>query len=305
MTRHLHSLFIFLGPGLIILFFLVGCDKPIAKSAPLPPQPLVESKVQIYDVRGVIQALPEDGMTVTVNHEEIPNYMSRMTMDFNVKNPALLKGRGVGETITFKLLVTGDESWIEDLHVVATVKRTAPKITSPLASNASMKPGDPMPDVELLTEEGKAVKLSQFQGEAVAFTMIFTRCPLPDFCPRMNRHFLAARDLLLKQSDGPKNWRFLSISFDPDFDKPEILAAYARTYRGDNPDRWLFASASTEVSDTFATLFDFRSGENDGSLVHNLRTLVLDPKGRLFRQFDGNQWTPAELAEAIAESASR
>ena len=45
--------------------------------------------------------------------------------------------------------------------------------------------------------------------------------------------------------------------------------------------------------------------ENEGSLVHNLRTIVLDPKGRLFQQFDGNQWTPAELAEAIAKAAAR
>ncbi len=305
MTRHLRSPIVFLCQGMISLVLLAGCDKPTATKAPPPPPPLMETKVQTYDVRGVIEAIPEDGKTVTVNHEEIPNFMSRMTMDFAVKNPAILKGRRVGEAVTFKLLVTDDESWIEDLQVNASVKPSTTRIASLLASNASMKPGDPMPEVELLTEEGKSVKLSEFQGEAVAFTMIFTRCPLPDFCPRMNRHFQEARELLLKQKEGPKNWRFLSISFDPEFDKPEILVPYARTYRGDNADRWLFASASAEVSDTFAILFDFRSGANEGSLVHNLRTIVVDSKGRLFRQFDGNQWTPAELAEAIAKAAAR
>ena len=303
MIDRMRSPLFFLCQGMGCLLLMVGCDKPIT-TAPSPPQP-VESNVHTYDVKGVIEALPEDGKAVTVNHEEIPNFMSKMTMDFAVKNPAILKGRKVGETITFKLLVTDDESWIEDLQVKAAAKPATTRITSPLASNASMKLGDPMPEVELLTEEGKSVKFSQFHGDAVAFTMIFTRCPLPDFCPRMNRHFQEARELLLKQSEGPNNWRFLSISFDPEFDKPEILIPYARTYRGENQDRWLFASASTEAIDTFATLFDFRFGENEGSLVHNLRTIILDPKGRLFQQFDGNQWTPAELAEAIRKAAAR
>ena len=306
MTRRLRPPFGFLCLGMISLVILAGCDKPAATpTPPPPPPPAVETKFRTYDVRGVIEAIPEDGKSVTVYHVEIPNFMRKMTMDFAVKDPVILQGRRAGEAVTFKLLVTDDESWIEDLQVNAAVKPIPPRITSPLASNASMKPGDPMPDVELLTEEGKSAKLSQFHGEAVAFTMIFTRCPLPDFCPRMNRHFQEARELLLKQSDGPKNWHFLSISFDPEFDKPEILVPYARTYRGENSDRWLFASASAEVTDTFATLFDFRSGENEGSLVHNLRTVVLDSKGRLFQQFDGNQWTPAELAEAIAKAASR
>ena len=82
------------------------------------------------------------------------------------------------------------------------------------------------------------MKLSDFQGRSLAFTFIFTRCPLPTFCPRMNQHFSRARELLLKESGGATNWQFLSLSFDPDFDKPGVLARYAYSYRGPSADRW-------------------------------------------------------------------
>src|SRR5688572_26516177 len=168
---------------------------------------------------------------------------------------------------------------------------------------AKMKPGDVLPDTDLLAEDGRAITLSDFKGQALAFTFIFTRCPLPDFCPRMNQHFNRARETLLRQSEGPTNWQFLSISFDPGFDKPEVLTRYAYSYRGQNTNRWLFASASSTVMDFMASQLDFRFANEGGSFVHNLRTVVLDGQRRVYRQFDGNKWKAEELAQAITEAA--
>jgi len=39
------------------------------------------------------------------------------------------------------------------------------------------------------------------------------------------------------------------------------------------------------------------------SISHNLRTVVLDPEGRITHQFDGNQWSAKELAAAMLEAA--
>ena len=134
---------------------------------------------------------------------------------------------------------------------------------------------------------------------------IFTRCPLPDYCPRMNQHFNRARDLLLQRSGGPTNWQFLSISFDPEFDQPGVLTRYAYSYRGKSADRWLFAAAPTNVMASFVSQLDFRFANEGGSFLHNLRTVVLDPQRRIYRQSDGNKWKANELAEAMAEAASR
>jgi hypothetical protein len=71
-------------------------------------------------------------------------------------------------------------------------------------------------------------------------------------------HFSRARELLLQRAGGPTNWQFVSISFDPEFDKPGVLNRYAYSYRGQSADRWLFASAATNVMASFVSQLDFR-----------------------------------------------
>lgn len=49
--------------------------------------------------------------------------------------------------------------------------------------------GEPVPDFTMTSQDGKPVKLSDLRGNVVALTFIYTRCPLPDFCPLMDRKF--------------------------------------------------------------------------------------------------------------------
>lgn len=257
--------------------------------------------------RGTVRSLGADGQTVVVRHEEIPGFMPKMTMEFNVRNTNELRGLAAGDAITFKVKATQEDSWIED------IRRGSTNDLAPLAPSdpssaallhvAQMKPGDVLPDAELLAEDGRTIKLSEFKGRALAFTFIFTRCPLPDYCPRMNQHFNGARKILLQQPNGPTNWQFLSISFDPEFDKPGVLTRYAYSYRGKSADRWLFAAAPTNVMVSFVTQLDFRFANEGGSFLHNLRTVVLDSQRRIYRQFDGNKWKAEELAQAMADAA--
>ena len=257
--------------------------------------------------RGVVRSLGADGQTVVVRHEEIPGFMPKMTMEFNVLDTNELRGLAAGDAITFKVKATAEDSWIENIRRAGTNDLAPLPPTDPSSSAllhvAQMKPGDVLPDAELLAEDGRTIRLSGFKGRALAFTFIFTRCPLPDYCPRMNQHFNRARDLLLQQPGGPTNWQFLSISFDPEFDKPGVLTRYAYSYRGKSADRWLFAAAPTNVMASFVSQLDFRFANEGGSFLHNLRTVVLDPQRRVYRQFDGNKWKAEELAQAMVEAA--
>src|ERR1019366_10219539 len=142
-----------------------------------------------------------------------------------------------------------------------------------------LKVGDPLPDGELTAENGRQIHFSDFRGRAVAFTFFFTSCPLPEFCPRMNRNFSEARTLLLADTNALANWEFLSISFDPDFDQPEILTGYGNFYRGGDPNHWLFAVASTNTLALLAPKVDLMFWRENGSITHHLRTVVLDPHG--------------------------
>jgi protein SCO1/2 len=166
-----------------------------------------------------------------------------------------------------------------------------------------LKPGDLMPDGELLAENGRHIHFSDFRGRAVAFTFFFTRCPLPNYCPLMNRNFAAAQNLISATPNAPTNWQFLSISFDPGFDTPEILSSYARLYRTGDASRWFFAAASTGVLTNLAPRLDLMIMREGTSISHNLRTVVLDPNGFIFRQLDGNEWTSKELADAVLQAA--
>ena len=137
----------------------------------------------------------------------------------------------------------------------------------------------------------------------MAFTFFFTRCPLPTYCPLMNRNFAQTRKLLLATPNTPINWQFLSISFDPDFDHPDVLAYYGNFYRGGNADRWLFASAPPDSLAALGSRLGLMVMRQDSNITHNLRTVVVDPQGRLYRQFNDNQWTPRQLVDAMLEAA--
>ena len=263
-----------------------------------------------FAARGVIREIPAGGRTLIVRHEEIPGFMPRMTMEFDLRDTNELRGLHAGDAITFFVKATEEDSWIEDISRGGTnALPPLPQATGPSAASllhvAQLKKGDVLPDAELMAEDGRLIRLSGFDGRALAFTFIFTRCPLPNFCPRMNQHFHRARELLLQRPGGPTNWQFLSISFDPEFDQPGVLHRYAYSYRGVNADRWLFAAAPTNALASLSPLLDFRFANESGSFVHNLRTVVLDPQRRVYKQFDGNTWKAEELAQALAEAAAK
>ena len=174
-----------------------------------------------YPARGIVEKIAPDRRQVTIHHQDIPGYMMEMTMDFPVKDTNELNGISVGDKITFTLVVSPTSDWVEKIHRVGHTDKMTPG-SMPMADGmlSELKPGDLLPDGDLVTEEGRHVHFSDFRGEAVAFTFFYTRCPLPDYCPLMNRNFEHARALLLSETVAPTNWRFLSISFDPDSTHP-------------------------------------------------------------------------------------
>jgi protein SCO1/2 len=278
------------------LLLALGCKRET--SAP----PISAATNQTYAARGVVQKIAPDLRHATIQHEKIPGYMDAMTMDFPVKDTNELNGISAGDEITFKLVVTADDDWIE--KVQRTGKSVAP---TPAPTWHVVEPelqvGDVLPDYGFTSESGQPIRFSDFHGRAIAFTFFFTSCPLPDYCPRMNRNFLEARKILTADTNAPANWQLLSISFDSDFDTPEILSNYAKFYRGDDTNRWLFAVADTNTLASLAPKVDLNFWHENGSISHNLRTVVLDGNGKISKQFDGNDWTPQQLADAIRAAA--
>jgi protein SCO1/2 len=282
-----------------ILLFLMTVGSAVY-AAPDVGDPNAKS----YSAQGVVEQIAPDRRTVTIHHQNIPGYMMEMTMDFPLQNTNELNGISPGDKITFTLIVTEKDDWVENIQRVGrSVEATTNAMPMLHTMDSELKPGDVLPDYELTSEDSKQIHFADFRGKVVAFTFFYTRCPLPDYCPRMSNNFRETRKLILTVTNVPTNWQFLSISFDPEFDTPEVLSNYGSVYRGDDADRWIFASASTKTLANLAPNLDLmvmRDGEN--IMSHSLRTVVLDPQGRIFRQLDGNKWTPQELASAILEA---
>ena len=256
-----------------------------------------EGDTKSYPVTGVVEKIAPDRHTATIHNQDIPGYMDEMTMDFPVQNTNELNGISPGDKITFTLIVVKNDDWIENVrrigHTVEIMTNAPPAMTSELG------PGDLLPDGILTAEDGRDIHFADFHGQALAFTFFYTRCPLPNYCPLMNRNFAAARDLIASTSGAPTNWEFLSISFDPQGDTPEVLTTFGGFYRHGNPSHWLFAAAPTNTLASLAPALDLMVIPQGNTISHNLRTVVLDPQGRIYKQFDGNQWTPEELARAV------
>lgn len=265
-----------------------------------------EGGFHTYEARGVVEKVASDHHQVTIHHQAIPDYMMEMTMDFTVKNPEALAGISAGDKITFMLTVGKDTEWIDGITRVGHVTEST---ISPNATPSDQPPklalGNQLPDGDFVTEDGKTVHFSDFRGKVLAFTFFFTRCPLPDYCPLMNRNFDKTREILISSPGTPGNWQLLSLSFDGGFDQPKVLSTYAKNYRGDNPDHWIFGTASNQTLASVGAPLGLMIMRQGGSTAHNLRTVVLDTQGHIYQQFNDNQWTPQQLAETIKEALEK
>jgi protein SCO1 len=258
---------------------------------------------KIYSCRGIVQQVGSDRRHALIHHQSIPGFMPEMTMDFNVKDTNELKGVVPGSEITFNLVVLPTDSWVEKVYRLGQVKAPSPGSLQPPSLKArELKKGDSWPDGELLAEDGKLIHFSDFRGRTVALTFFFTRCPLPNFCPLMNRNFARARALLSSPAGAQTNYVFLSVSFDQDFDTPGQLALYARQFRAGGGPQWVFAAATPKTLDHLPRRLGLWLRHEGPGITHNLRTVVLDPQGRVIRQFDGNNWTAADLVSAMTET---
>lgn len=274
-----------------------GCSRDAAKNDREHPGR------KTFEVRGVVREIATDRLHAKVRHEAIPGYMAAMTMEFRLRDAGVFRGVESGDEIEFTLTVTDDEHWIERVRRTGKRESVAPASEQTVVARPrELKPGDPMSDFEFTREDGGRERLGTFKGKAVAFTFFFTRCPIPEFCPRMAKHFAAARNLLLASGLETSQWQLLCLSFDAEFDRPAMLAAYAKAYRGTNSTGWLFGSVATATLAEIAPALDLTVTRDTNGFSHNLRTVVLDPLGRVHRQFDGNEWSAEDLARAVEEA---
>jgi protein SCO1/2 len=228
-----------------------------------------------------------------VDHEDIEGFMSAMVMPYKVQDLALLEGKKPGDMVTATLVVEEVDYYLTTLTTTGhePIKTPAP---DPLITDI-LTDGDLVPDHALVDQTDKPLSMQSLRGHRVALTFMYTRCPLPDFCPLMDKHF-ADVQAQIKKSPDLADVQLVSVTLDPAFDTPAVLAQHAKRL-GADPARWHFATGSPDEVLAFAKRFGViaEPGETAVALVHNLRTAVIDPQGSLVKAYSGNMWSPAEL----------
>jgi len=255
-----------------------------------------------YDTRGVVRGFSPDRSTIEIQHENIPNFMPSMTMPFVARDPKQIADLKSGDPISFRMTVTEKDFWIENVKKIRReeVNVAEPKQTSSVSTGgeARLKEGDEMPAFSLTNQNGERVSLDTFHGQPLVLTFVFTRCPVPNFCPRMSNNFEELQAAIKASGGTLATTRLLSITLDPDYDTPKVLNDYAAFHHADSK-IWSFATGDEKEIDSLTRAFSVYRQNEGGTISHGLATALINPNGTLERIWRGNAWTPAEVIEAV------
>jgi len=289
-----------------VLVLTISCENQAQRAS----SPSSGNTQQVFQVKGVVKSVSPQTKSVEIRHEEITNFMPAMTMPFDVRNTNELAGLKPGRAVSFRLTVTDRDSWIDQIQALpdkaaeafkpAVTPTNSPGITLTRAPEP-LSEGDLLPDYHFTNELGQAMSLAQFRGQPFAFTFIFTRCPLPNFCPRMSSNFEEVQKKLETATNAPAKWHLFTISFDPEFDTPTILKAYSERF-GADPKHWSFLTGSLAEITTISEQVGQTFWREQGAINHNLRTVVVNSQGKIRRIITGNNWTPDEVVDEIIKA---
>lgn len=254
-----------------------------------------------YELAGKVVRVDPAARSVVLSHDAIPDYMDAMTMEFRVKEKWAIDQMGVGDQVRAQLVVDGARSWIESPAITKLGGLTA--ATAPRGTWVPADPGTPLPDVPLIDQDNAPFRLDRYRGHVLLLTFSFTRCPLPDYCPLMMKHFAAIEK---QTADDPalKPMRLLTVTIDPAYDTPPVLRAYGeKSATGEGPTRrftrWQLATGTTADVKTLAAFFGLDYYQEKARIIHSLRTAIVDRDGRVVKVFEGNEWTVEEVMRAL------
>ena len=262
---------------------------------------------QTYAARGLILKIDKPHQTLLISCERIPDYMDAMVMPFPVHNAAELDGLASGSMIDFNLVVDNQDSYIDHLRIhhyegleadpaAARRLKLLAAISDPENDIPEIQVGAKVPDFSLVDQNHQPVELSQFRGKTVALTFTYTHCVLPNFCFRIANNFRQLQSRFADQL-GSK-LVFITITFDPAHDTPEMMAKYGKTWSA-NPANWKLLTGDQAEIDRVARSFGVSAWRDEGVMIHSLHTILINKDGILVANLEGNEFTAAELGDLI------
>ncbi|MCC6164368.1 MAG: SCO family protein [Acidobacteria bacterium] len=280
---------------LALLLVAIAVTVAVARSRTRSATPADD--IRTFPVSGVVTAAPADGH-VMISHDEIPGYMPAMTMPFRLDPEAPVPALRPGDRVRFTLSVGGSATLANGFETQGRDERVAEAVRLGAGSTSSrLRKGDAMPELALVTETGLPFTKASLDGHVTALTFIFTRCPVPDFCPLMVKRFQEIQRELAADTS-LSGVRLVAATIDPEFDTPAVLRTYGKSMRAD-PARWTFVTGTPSDIETLAKAFAIHVERNGVTLDHTLATAVIDSKGRIVEIWRGNGWKSQEVLTTL------
>ena len=259
-----------------------------------------------YQLHGKVISIDKLGHQLIIDHDAIPGFMDAMTMPYSVKDEAMLGQVAPGDEIEADLRVQEGRAEIVTLKVL----KKAPPGSAPVPSTQMHVPsvGEPVPDFALTNQSNARIHLRDYRGKVLVITFFYTRCPLNDYCPKVNGNFADIEKDLGNDPATYSKTHLLSISFDSKHDTPPVLrsygAAYTERYTKEDFKHWEFASAPQNEIKRLADFFGVFYEQDGDRITHSLSTAVIGPDGKVAAWYPGNSWKPEEVLAVVEEKTT-
>ncbi len=257
-----------------------------------------------YSLKGTVISVDKNAGTANLSNEPIPGFMEAMVMPYSVKPASTLDQLRPGDSIIADVVVGPNQYWLENVKVTGHAQ--LPASEKPTASLHTPQPGEQVPDFQLINQNAQQISLRQYRGETLLLTLVYTRCPFPDFCPRVSHEFAAIDKEVLADPARYGKTHLLSVSFDPAHDTPKVLRAYGFSCAGSKDPalfrHWEFAAIPKAELPKFANYFALTLENDDGLITHSLSTTVISPDGKIYRWYHGADWQATDLLQDLAAS---
>lgn len=234
--------------------------------------------------------------SLTVSHDAIPGYMDAMVMPFHVADPAMLADVRRGDRVGFRITVRKRRTTVDRLTLLSAKPTDAQALQSPAVPRL-VALGQLVPDFTLTDHRGRPIALASLRGKVVVVTFVYTRCPLPDYCPRAIANLRAVAERFADRLG--EDLALLTITFDPKYDTPEQLAAYARVHKADGRG-WHFLTGTAEETARVCSIFGIEFWPDQGLITHTFQTAVIDRDGRVAATVEGRDYTSRQLGDLLA-----
>jgi protein SCO1/2 len=258
-----------------------------------------------YSVRGMVLRVDAPARTFFVSHDRIEGLMDAMTMPFEVRDARQLQGVVPGAMVDFVLVISKDAGYATNVRVrryesaeqdpltarrLALLRKMAGRVPPPVAI------GQRVPDFTLTDSTRAPATLSSFAGKIVVMNFVYTRCALPQFCLRMSNTFSVVQKRFSHVLG--RDVQLLTVTFDPERDTPEVLAAYAQQWNADARG-WRFLTGPVAEVRRVCALFGVETSPDEGLMNHMVRTILVGRDGRLLANIEGNAFTPEQLGDLL------